>query len=71
MSPYINPLSTKLNNLDFHPLEVVARYRDPQLQVFEITHICLICDQITHLKLCLATATHNFKCLKITHICLI
>ena len=24
-----------------------------------------------HLKLCLATATHNFKWLKITHICLI
>ena len=25
----------------------------------------------THLKLCLATATHNFKSLKITPICLI
>ena len=24
-----------------------------------------------HLKLCLATATHNFKCVNITHICLI
>ena len=23
----------KINNLNFHPLEVVARYRDPQLQV--------------------------------------
>ena len=27
--------------------------------------------KITHLKLCLATATHNFKWLKITQICLI
>ena len=25
----------------------------------------------THFKLCLATATHNFKWVKITHICLI
>ena len=25
----------------------------------------------THLKLCLATATHNFKWVKITHICLV
>ena len=25
----------------------------------------------THLKLCLATATHNFKWVEITHICLI
>ena len=36
-----NPLSY----LNFHPLEVVSRYRDPQLQV-KITHICLIWDQI-------------------------
>ena len=28
-------------------------------------------DIFSHLKLCLATATHNFKWLKITHICLI
>ena len=26
---------------------------------------------LTHLKLCLATATHNFKWVEITHICLI
>ena len=25
----------KSNNLNFHPLEVVSRYRDPQLQVTE------------------------------------
>ena len=30
-----NPLSAKLYNLNFHPLLVVSRYRDPQLQVCE------------------------------------
>ena len=30
-----NPWSAKLNNLNFHPLEVVFSYRDPQLQVGE------------------------------------
>ena len=28
-----NPLTAKINYLNFHPLEVVSRYRDPQLQV--------------------------------------
>ena len=28
-----NPLTAKLFNLNFHPLEVVSRWRDPQLQV--------------------------------------
>ena len=37
----IQPLVKALNknNLNFHPLEVVSRYRDPQLQVGEKTHI--------------------------------
>ena len=30
-----NPLTAKLFNLNFHPLEVVTRWRDPQLQVSE------------------------------------
>ena len=30
-----NPLTAKLFNLDFHPLAVVSRWRDPQLQVSE------------------------------------
>ena len=30
-----NPWSTKLKNLNFHPLEVVPRYREPQLPVGE------------------------------------
>ena len=31
----INPYPAKLFYLNFHPLEVVSRYRDPQLQVGE------------------------------------
>ena len=31
----INPLTAKLFNLNFHPLEVVSRWGDPQLQVSE------------------------------------
>ena len=30
-----NPLTAKLLNLNFHPLEIVSRWRDPQLQVSE------------------------------------
>ena len=38
----INPKTAKLINLNFHPLEVVCRYRDTQLKRLKITHICLI-----------------------------
>ena len=31
----INPLAAKIFNLNFHPLEFVSRWRDPQLQVSE------------------------------------
>ena len=31
----LNRERAKLNNLNFQPLEVVSRYRDPQLQVAE------------------------------------
>ena len=31
----LNPLTAKLFNLNFHPLEVVSRWRDSQLQVSE------------------------------------
>ena len=31
----LNPLTAKLFNLNFHPLQVVSRLRDPQLQVRE------------------------------------
>ena len=33
--PYFNPLAAKLIIWNFHPLEVVSRWRDPQLQVSE------------------------------------
>ena len=32
---WFNPLTAKLFNLNIHPLEIVARWRDPQLQVSE------------------------------------
>ena len=32
---HLNPITAKLFNLNFHPLEVVSRWRDPQLQVSE------------------------------------
>ena len=33
----INPLTAEVFNLNFYPLEVVSRWRDPQLQVSEKT----------------------------------
>ena len=39
----LNTCTAKLAMINFHPFEVVSRYRDPQLQVgVKITHICLI-----------------------------
>ena len=35
----INPLTAKLFNCNFHPREVVSRWRDPQLQVSKIIQI--------------------------------
>ena len=38
-----NPLTAKLLNLNVHQLEVLSRFRDPQLQVVKMTHIiCLV-----------------------------
>ena len=31
----VNPLTAEIFNMNFHPLEVVSRWRDPQLQVSE------------------------------------
>ena len=41
----INPLRAELNNLNFHRLEVVSRYSDPQYQVGENYPYCSISDQ--------------------------
>ena len=35
----VNPLTAELFNWNFYPLEVVSRWRDPQLQVSEIIEI--------------------------------
>ena len=35
LSVLFNPLTAKLFNMNFHPLEIVSRWRDPQLQVGE------------------------------------
>ena len=43
-----NPLTAKLACLNFHPLEVVGRYRDPQLQVGE-NHSYLFNLRLTNL----------------------
>ena len=32
---FFNPLTAKLFNFNFHPLEVVSRWRDPKLQASE------------------------------------
>ena len=53
---FSNPLPNKLSYPIFHPLEVVSRYRDPQLQVGENhsyffnlrQHICKSCCLNTH-----------------------
>ena len=37
----VNPYSAKLIYLNFHSLEVVSRYRDPQLQVAKKLLICV------------------------------
>ena len=46
---FFNYTSVTLILLDilfkFHPFEVVLRYREPQLQIVKITHICLTWDQ--------------------------
>ena len=51
-----NPLTAKLFNLNFHPLEVVSRWRDPQLQVSENysdltewrSNVCKYCWFMSH-----------------------
>ena len=38
----VNPCPAEVIYLNFQPLEVVSRYRYPQPEVVENTHICLI-----------------------------
>ena len=41
---HVNPFTAKVSDLNCHPLEVVARYRDPQHQVGDnpFNHIWVI-----------------------------
>ena len=52
-------------NLDFHPLEVVSRYRDPQLQVGE-NYSCFLIE-VAHgsWKLLIILSFYPFFCLAI------
>ena len=56
-----------LFSLNFYPLEVVPRYRHPQLQLGFAniwSHVKQMSVIFTHLKLWVAVARHNFKCVK-------
>ena len=50
---YINPYNTELLNLNFHSLEVVSRYRDPQVQVTE--NLCYLWN----------LSPNKYQCIKI------
>ena len=62
----INPYPSKVIYLDFQPLEIASRYRDP----FS-THMPRCRSGEPPLSEVRITAIHNLKLLKITHICLI
>ena len=56
-----NPYPANLLYLNFHPLEVVSRYRDPQLQVGENYSNMFNLGQNIYISLCLT-------CLKFKHV---
>ena len=53
-----NPYPAELNNLNFHPLEVVSRYRDLQLQVAE--HYWYLFNLTPNIWKCWCLITHFF-----------
>ena len=57
-----NPWSAKVNNLNFYPLEVVGRYRDPQLQVGENYSYLLNVRLNIYKYGCLHTHLIPYKC---------
>ena len=67
------------DGIKFHlkklPLKLLVKTIEAIIVVIWASRVTLMCyiDILifTHLKLCLATAIHNFKWVKITHICLI
>ena len=58
----INPWSAKLDNLNFHSLKVVSRYRDPQLQVGENnSYLCNLYQNIGQSEKLIAHLLSNFS----------
>ena len=57
----INPLTAKLFNCNFHPLEAVSRWRDPQLQVSE-NYSDLTKWRSTLFKSCWLMSYYGLKC---------
>ena len=69
-----NPLTAKLFNLNFHPLEVVSRWRDPQLQASEnysdyplFVPSCTVqvhlCHAMSNISNCLLEKVSSYCCL--------
>ena len=63
----VNPLTAKLFNLNFHPLEVVSRWRDPQLQVRE-NYSCLTKWRSTLFKSCWLMSLFIFNIFKMWYL---
>ena len=63
----INPLTAKLFILNFHPLEVVSRWRDPQLQVSE-NYSDLTKRRSTLFKSCWLMSRFIFNLFKMWHL---
>ena len=59
----LNPLTGKLFNWNFHPLKVVSRWRDPQLQTQTQNNLFVPQQQKTH--------THVTKIYKYILICVV
>ena len=55
----VNLLSAKLSNLNSHLLEVVSRYRDPQLQVIE-NYSCFLFE-INNLQIMMFKHSFHFQ----------
>ena len=59
----MNPCHAKLIYFDFHPLEVVSRWRDPQLQVSE-NYLDLTKMEVNDFKILLNNSRFIFNMFK-------
>ena len=66
---YFENCSTIKHCIDSLPITVLEFVIEMQISLATLTLNALKKKIFTYLKLCLATATHNFKWVKITHIC--